>query len=146
MALDYSKMPNYGSVELHAGFLPDPHAREVRSGGRVDASYLGGECSGYVTSAPDYEITYEADAADLLRIYFVADEPFIDTTLIVNDRNGDWFCADDSVDSVNPVVDFLEPEGGTYDIWIGSRESGANWDGTLYVTEVESNRPVPDAS
>jgi hypothetical protein len=139
--LDYSKMPNYGSVELHAGFQPDPHAREVTSGGRIDASYLGGGCAGDVTSAPDYEVTYSAGSANLLRFYFVADDPTADTTLIVNDPTASWVCGDDSYDSSNPTVDFTAPEEGTYDVWIGSWTSGANWEGTLYVTELDSNHP-----
>ena len=33
------------------------------------------------------------------------------------------------------------PEGGRYDVWIGSFEDGEQIDGELNVTELESNHP-----
>jgi hypothetical protein len=140
--LDFSKTSNYGSVELESGFLPDPHTKDLKSGGSIDASYLGDDCSGFVTSAPDYEVKYRAGERDLLRFYFVGeDRHSSDTTLIVNDPAGNWYCNSDSYDDIFPTVDFTDPAGGTYDVWIGSVEDDLNWKGTLFITELDENHP-----
>jgi len=138
--LDYSLQPNYGSEELTSGFSPDPFSVEVVSGGPIDASYLGGDCRGFATAAPDYDVTFTAGNLSLLRFYFVADGAD-DTTLIINAPDGSWHCNDDATGTIDPQFDFQDPDSGLYDIWIGSYEAGAAISGTLYVTELESNGP-----
>jgi hypothetical protein len=139
--LDYQLPPNFGDTELTAGFTPDPFTVEVVSGGPIDASYLGDECRGFATAAPDFDVTYTAGSQTLLRFYFVPDTAGEDATLLVNAPDLSWHCNDDATDSVNPQVDFEDPESGLYDIWIGSYQANAEINGTLYVTEVSSNRP-----
>jgi hypothetical protein len=139
--LDWELPPNFGDVDLTAGFTPDPFSIEVVSGGPIDAAYLGDDCRGFATAAPDFDVRYTAGSQGLLRFYFVADTAGEDTTLLVNSPDESWHCNDDATDSVNPQVDFDNPESGLYDIWIGSYESGAQVNGTLYVTEVSSNHP-----
>ena len=138
--LDYRLQPNFGSEDLTSGFTPDPFSAEVTSGGPIDASYLGGDCRGYATAAPDYDVTYTAGELSLLRFYFVADGGD-DTTLIINAPDGSWHCNDDAPGTINPQFDFQDPASGLYDVWIGSYQSGAAIEGTLYVTELESNGP-----
>jgi hypothetical protein len=138
--LDMTLPSNFGSTDLAAGFSPDPFTAELVSGGPIDASYLGEGCRGYATAASDYDVTYEAGDQDLLRFYFVADD-VEDTTLIINAPDGSWHCNDDAPDTIDPMLDFDNPESGRYDIWIGSYESGAEAAGTLYVTELASNAP-----
>ena len=136
--LDYTATPNYGTGELESGFIPDPFAKDVTAGGDIDVAYLGGDCNGYATKPPDFELTYTSGTRSLLRFYFVGSG---DATLIVNDPIADWYCGDDSYDTVNPTVDFADPGSGTYDIWIGSYASGSFPTGTLYITEVDANHP-----
>ena len=37
--------------------------------------------------------------------------------------------------AVNPTIDFNNPAGGSYDIWIGSYAVNTTISGTLYLTE-----------
>ena len=139
--LNFRLDPNYGLVELEAGFVPDPHSREMTAGGPVDASYLGGDCVGFASSAPDYSVRYTAGDRPLLRFYFLADLVG-DATMIINDPDGDWLCNDDwDSSTVDPGIDVADPEGGRYDIWVGVLAEGTNVDGVLYVTELGSNQP-----
>ena len=138
--LDYSLQPNFGSEDLSSGFSPDPFSAHVVSGGPIDASYLGGDCRGFATAAPDYDITFTAGDLSLLRFYFVADTAD-DTTIIINAPDGSWHCNDDATGTIDPQYDFEDPASGLYDIWIGSYESDASVSGTFYVTELESNHP-----
>jgi hypothetical protein len=136
--LDYSLTPNYQTISLDSGFLPDPAQYSGTSGGTCDVSYLGGGCTGYATSAPDFRLNYSAGSS-LLRFYF---ESADDTALVVNDPYGNWYCGDDSYGTLNPSVDFNSPApGGTYDIWVASYDAGTYHDGTLSITEIQSNHP-----
>jgi hypothetical protein len=137
--LDYTANPNYGSTNLSAGFSPDPFSVGMTSGGDVNVSYLGSSCSGFATTSPDLRINLGGGGASLLRIYFVGSNG--DTTMIVNDPYGNFYCVDDSFGTVNPTIDFNNPAGGTYDIWIGSYASGTFVSGTLYVTANSGNHP-----
>ena len=136
--LNYSLPPNYGSTSLTSGFVPDPHTVGITSGGSVDVSYLGGGCSGFATSAPDYSVNYTSGAFPTLRFYFIGSG---DTTMVINAPNGNFYCIDDSFGTLNPTIDFNSPSGGRYDVWIGSYASGAFVSGSLYVTENTGNHP-----
>jgi hypothetical protein len=137
--LDYTKPPNYGEANLGAGFTPDPYSVGMTSGGPVDVSYLGSSCSGFATQAPDLRINFSGGGAALLRLYFISASG--DTTMVVNDPYGNFYCVDDSFGTVNPTIDFNNPAGGSYDVWIGSYASGTNVSGTFYVTESSGNHP-----
>jgi hypothetical protein len=137
--LDYTKDPNYGAASLAAAFVPDPYSVGMTAGGPVDVSYLGGSCVGFASAAPDFRIHYGVGGSSLLRLYFVAGSG--DTTLIVNDPFGNFYCVDDSFGTVNPTIDFNNPAGGTYDFWVGSFASGTTVSGTFYATENNGNHP-----
>jgi serine protease Do len=78
-------------------------------------------------------------SSDQLDIFFVSDG---DTTLIINDPNGNWLCNDDSDYSYDPQVTIYDPRQGQYDIWVGSYSMGNFFPGTLYITEMaESINP-----
>ena len=110
----------------------------MTSGGSVDVSYLGGGCTGFATSAPDFSVNYTAGAFPTLRFYFVGSG---DSTMIINGANGQFACNDDSFGTLNPTIDFNSPVSGRYDIWIGSFASGSFISGTLSVTESTGNHP-----
>lgn len=137
--LDYTLTPNSGSATLDAGFQPDPFTVSITSGGPINASYLGDDCRGYAIAAPDFRIFYTAGRSSLLRFFFVGDG---DTTLIVNGPDATWHCNDDSFGSLNPTVDFDNPQSGQYDIWVGSFQQGSFIRGTLFVTQESGNTPV----
>lgn len=120
LAQDASQEPNFGTVDLRAGFTPDPMVVQMVAGGTVnvnDASSLGGQCVGMVTDAPDFRINYQAQAGVQLTIRIRSQA---DTTLVVNGPTGQWYCNDDLGSSLNPGVVYRTPQSGTYDIWVGT--------------------------
>lgn len=130
---------NFGQVVLMGGFMPDPSLTNVVSGGSIDVSpfSLAPGCRGYVTAQPDLIFRYN-NPRSWLRIFFRGQG---DTTLVINDGAGRWFCDDDSGGSLNPMVDLPSPAGGQYDIWVGSYRAGENIRGQLGITELSSVRP-----
>ena len=140
-ALDYTLQPNFGSVSMGSGFVPDPYTVRVASGGTVSISQLNlsNRCTGYASSAPDFRILW-LGGGSRLRIYFIADTPGDDATLIVNSAAANWRCRDDySATVLNPFVEITNPLAGQYDIWIGSYWSGEYISGTLYITELSGH-------
>ena len=132
--LDYTADPHFGSLELQAGFAPDPNVSEIVGGGDVDATYLGGGCVGHASQAPDVRLTWSG-ASDELRVFFTADEGR-DASLLVNLPDGSWVCNDDA-GSLDPLIVLTDPAEGQYDIWVGSLESGHFISGALSITERE---------
>jgi uncharacterized protein YraI len=138
--INHALPPTFGWDSLVAGFLPEPYRVDIISGGDVDVSYLGGECVGYAAQAPDFTFDYQGYGG-MLRVYFVADDPSTDTTLIINKPNGSWSCSDDSFGTLNPSIRWNDALSGEYDVWVGTYSSTANYSGTLYITEIDSNHP-----
>lgn len=129
-ALDWDLTPAHGQADLIFGFSPDPHTVGIAAGGDVDASSAGEGCWGYVEAAADYRIFYEADGFPLI---FGVDSA-TDTTLIVADPDGNWFCNDDT-NGLNPEIAFDTPLSGQYDIWVGTFSQGGTADATLTISE-----------
>ncbi|PCJ26895.1 MAG: hypothetical protein COA96_04505 [SAR86 cluster bacterium] len=150
-SLDIFANPTYGSLTLAAGFSPDPSVTTLTAGGSVSAT----ECSGYFTASPDLNLSYEAGNF-ALGIFAKAGE---DTTIAVNDPDGNWICNDDSsyLTDSNPAVLIEDPSSGIYNIWVGTySETGspstqlvitelgtANWDG-LDLDAVSDPEPEPE--
>jgi len=132
MAQDPSAQPSYGSVNLDAGFTPDPYTVDITSGGAQDASMLPGNCRGWVADAPDFDLYYQAGSYDLT-IAAVSDS---DTTLVINSPDGSWYCNDDGGEGLNPLMTFNNPQSGLYDIWIGSYSEGDFASAVLSISEV----------
>jgi hypothetical protein len=119
-AQDFTASPTYGSVNLNAGFTPDPFNVNITSGGSISASNVSSSCRGWVANAPDYSVNYNAGGFDLT----IGATSSSDTTLLVNGPNGEWYCDDDSGAGLNPLVQLNNPRSGRYDVWIGSYSSG----------------------
>ncbi|EGN76209.1 trypsin-like serine protease [Idiomarina sp. A28L] len=134
--LNFSKEPGFGSVSLDSAALAAMHQHEVISGGDINSRYLGGECLGYVASAPDYRMMLTEAQANLF-ISFVSNEASDDTSLLVNAPNGDWHCNDDYENtSLNPGVVIENAAVGQYDIWVGSYLADRFITGTLGLSNV----------
>jgi len=132
-AQDYSAPPSFGSVNLNAGFLPDPHVRNLTAGGAIRAQSRFSTCRGYIANAPDYSVYYTSGSAPLI---FTVDADR-DTTLVVNGPDARWYCDDDGAESpLNPLVRFNNPQSGRYDVWVGTYSSGAGVPATLFVSEI----------
>jgi hypothetical protein len=116
-AQNYTLNPTYGTYNLRSGFLPDPQTINVIAGGPNNvAAATGGQCAGYAAEAPDVRINFTGGSFDRINFSAFSDA---DTTLIVNDPNGTWWCDDDSGSGLNPLIE-LTPISGQYDIWIGT--------------------------
>ncbi|MGD2046016.1 MAG: hypothetical protein PVJ80_09390 [Gemmatimonadota bacterium] len=129
---DISAAPTFGRVELDAGFTPDPHIVELRAGGSIAVDV--GSCDyGYVASAPDVDLYFDADGGGNLYIYVESDD---DTTLLINRPDGNWLCDDDGHGSLDPIVEVPKAASGLYDIWVGTYGDDLA-DARLYISEVD---------
>lgn len=119
MAQEIGAEPTFADISLSAGFTPDPYRIVVTAGGTIDAARTqGGECVGKIADAPDIRLDYSADTLPLnFQVLSNAD-----TTLVINDPEGNWYCDDDSGGDENPMLHFDEPISGVYEIWIGTYE------------------------
>mgnify|MGYP000365219960 CR=1 FL=1 len=133
-AQDPSLPATYGENSLVTGFTPDPATVTIDAGGPIDVSTtLGGPCVGFIADAPDLRLFYEA--GDTYPLIFSV-ESEADTTLVINDPDGEWWCNDDAV-GLDPEIFFDLPLSGQYDIWIGTFSPDSFPEATLYVTEIE---------
>jgi hypothetical protein len=115
LAQTYSQPAHYGDFVL-AG-PGESRVVELRAGGTIDASTLGGGCAGKIADAPDVQIDVQS-AEGSLSISAVASEGD-DLTLVINTATGGWLCDDDTGEGLNPLVEIAQPATGTYDIWVG---------------------------
>ena len=132
-----SGTPLYGTVNLNAGFTPDPHDVDVRAGGDTDVDTLSlpSNCTGHiVTGQPDVRVNFTAGSAPF-RIASCADS---DTSLIINDPSGNWHC-DDDTEGRNPVVNFNGARSGQYDVWVGTYSEGSSQPAKVRITERSGN-------
>lgn len=130
---DIDLTPNYGSVNLRAGFTPDPYTKQIMAGGSIPAARAKSGCVGNVSAAPDFQVFYDrAGDADLTFKNISND----DTTLLVNTPNGRFYCDDDSAGDLNPKVTITNPQNGRYDIWVGTY-GDQMIQSTLQVTELD---------
>ena len=127
--------PTYGTIDLSAGFTPDPYLRSIAAGGANEVSLGGSECTGYIhAAAPDLDLDYHNAGQYQLAIYAKADT---DITLIVNAADGRWYCSDD-VSGTNPAIIFSNPQSGNYNIWIGTYRPSSTPlpESVLYISEM----------
>ena len=129
---DINASPNYGTVNLRAGFTPDPWTKSILAGGSVPASAARSGCEGSVSAAPDLQVFYDAGGADLTFKVSAGE----DTTLLINAPNGRWYCDDDSGGALDPKVVITNPQSGRYDVWVGTYGEDMV-QSTLQVTEVD---------
>lgn len=130
-AQNASQTATYGEIRLNAGFTPDPYTVNIAAGGSIDGSRLPGSCTGFVASAPDFEVTYSAGSFPLV----FRTRSGTDTTLIINGPDGQWYCDDDSYGNGDAEVRFNRPQSGTYDVWVGTFGSAGTASARLLITE-----------
>jgi hypothetical protein len=134
-AQDFSANPSYGTVNLRAGFTPDPNVVNLQSGGSIAASGVSSSCAGFIANAPDVRLNYTAGSLPLILSVASA----TDTTLVVNGPDGSWYCDDDGGnEGMNPSLRFAQPQSGQYDIWVGTYASASLAPAALHISEVSS--------
>jgi hypothetical protein len=136
VAQNYNLNPTYGTAALNAGFTPDPYVVNVQSGGNIDASNLSSSCRGFIADAPDVRLNYGSGSYPLI----ISVNSSADTTLVVNAPDGTWYCDDDGGNrGLNPAIRFSSPQGGQYDIWIGTYGSATLQPAQLVISELDQN-------
>jgi len=129
--------PTYGEETLVSP-LEEPYEIRVQAGGPIKATQeLPAPCVGYIASAPDFDLTYEAGTAPL---YIYVDSNS-DTTLAVQDPDGTWYCSDDDI-GLNPVIEIEAPASGEYFMWVGTYRENSAERAMLYVSETPPQPPV----
>lgn len=128
LALCASSASAQQTVNLSAGFLPDPHRVNVVSGGGNDASDLSSSCVGAVADSPDVVVNFRSQGGALS--FSVASSG--DTSLVINGPDGRWYCNDDT-NGLNPVLTWGSAPSGQYDVWVGAVGQPAS--GTLLISE-----------
>lgn len=128
--------PHFGTVDLAAGFMPDPHTVQIVPGGDIDLSSvfktIGIHANGYISDAPDLDLNYEAGNFPL-KFRVVGGD--IDTILLINDPSGTWHYDDDTY-GLDPEIVFEQPASGMYNIWVGTYDTDASGSVTLMITEM----------
>ncbi|MFK7159473.1 hypothetical protein V6U78_00290 [Marinospirillum sp. MEB164] len=134
---NWRAVPTYTTVDLRAGFMPDPWTISIQAGGAMQTpSRLGHDCRGYIHGqAPDVDLNYTAGSLNL----YIHVESRADTTLVINAPDGRWYCNDDTI-GLNPMVMFSNPRSGNYNIWVGTYSSGSLEPATLLITELDPRR------
>ena len=125
--------PTYGTIDLDAGFEPDPYREDIQAGGDDEVELSG--CSGYIHSeAPDLDLNYDAGS---LNLYIYA-RAKLDVTLVVNQPDGTWICNDDEM-GTDPMIRLQSPRSGNYNIWIGTYEPSSSPlpPATIYISEID---------
>ena len=131
-AQDWRLPANYGAVTLYSGFTPDPFTVNVVAGGQINAgNSVSASCRGWISGAPDVELTYSAGSLPLI----ISVNSGSDTTLVINGPDGRWYCDDDGGEGLNPSLRWGSPPSGTYDIWVGSY-NGQGASATLSISEL----------
>ena len=99
------------------------------------ASNLHPRCRGFITQQPDH-IFIAQTQFNQMRIIARSHR---DTTLIVQDAQGQVFCDDDSGGNRNPMVALRPMAAGPFRVWVGSYQRGQNARYTLGFTEMNYN-------
>jgi len=132
-AQSYSNNPSFGTYQLYAGFAPDPYGVNITAGGTLAAESLGGsQCVGTIANSPDVRLIYSAGSYPLS----IWVESAYDTTLVINDPYGNWWCNDDGIQGTyHPLMWWDSPPSGQYDIWVGNFDRGRGLPATIYFSE-----------
>ncbi|MFK7791687.1 MAG: hypothetical protein AB8B88_03345 [Devosiaceae bacterium] len=130
------------SVNLTAGFTPDPFTTTLAAGGVVDASTVDGFCYGNIAAQPDFVLNYTSGDWPL-RVFV---DSAADTTLLMRTPSGEVLCNDDA-DGLNPALSIATPVSGLYEIFIGTYASAGDYpDATLAITELLDDKVLPDGA
>jgi hypothetical protein len=133
--LDPAGVPDGGSIAYMSSF-PDPfRVNTITGGGGVDAnaSNLGEGCVGFINVNPDFRLTLN-EPLPLLRFIFIADTITTDTTLVTLAPDGNFYCNNDAVNLLNPMVTIENAGVGDYAVWVGGFTPNTPVFGQLYVT------------
>lgn len=131
---DHLAPPLFGTLTGQSGDFIETQSVDVEAGGANYNLLPEFGCGGAIDyGQPDVTLDYRKGDATIERLNILAfgDE---DTTLVVRSPEGTWLCDDDSAGDANPLISVIDPNSGTYAIWVGTFFGGVA-DATLTVTE-----------
>ncbi len=135
-AQNYLAEPLLPAVTLSNGFTPDPLVFEITPGG---GSTVSPDCPGYIyADQADLRLDYSTDGSVSLAII---SRSVIDTTLVVRDPLGQWYCNDDAPElgGIDAAVVLPVPASGSYHIWVGTLQpSDGTGKASLAFTELDA--------
>ena len=134
---DTTLEPEYGAVELAAGFEPDPSSYEVFLYGEMNyANY-----SGMFGQVPSFALDYEAGGDAPLTLLAPSNN---DTVILVYGPDQEWYYNDDFND-LDAGLYFENPASGRYLIWLGAYgEEGIEASLEIHETYIPPSERQPD--
>lgn len=109
-------VPAYGFVDLAGPPPPQGLHLNLLAGGYEDSAQLGGQCTGFVASNPDFQMNWTGEIGPV-SLRTASDGP---TTLILHGPDREWICAASAPDGTGPVLELAEATPGSYRIWVGT--------------------------
>ncbi len=138
-SIDPSADPLTGTIQLTDSDAMNPFFISLTTSGELDASELGEDCVGYVSSAPDLVIDW-ARESEFLRLFFFSNS---DATLTIVTPDGEVLCNDDFNGTLlDPLVDVTSATQGLYSVYVGSVQENNRFPGFLVVTTLNAYNPA----
>lgn len=138
----YNGCPNYtigrtafGQATMYAGSRSYRVPR-ITAGGRYPLTncFPGTNWRGYTITRPDFRFFYQGNSPTG-RLTFQLTSGAVDTVLLINTPDGQWFFNDDSNGTFNSTLTFSPVLQGQYDIWAGAYNNSSNNQAQLWITE-----------
>ncbi|WP_291841716.1 hypothetical protein [Maricaulis sp.] len=107
--------PVSGTITLDPSLGSQRFDTSIAAGGDIDADSLGRDCAGEIADAPGLRLQYGA-GGDTLRIIAISNA---DTSLVIRTPAGEWWCNDDAMGGLNPILSLTPAPEGDYIIWVG---------------------------
>lgn len=133
-----AEVSHFGKVSISPGFAPEKGQVAGYTGGSYSLSAISNRdrnrnaCIGFADPKPDYTLVLEKDFSHL-RIKL--DSGGTDTTLVIKGPDDTILCGDDSGKSKDASVEQSNWKAGTYQIWVGSFNSGERHNYTLFLQQ-----------
>lgn len=138
----YSGCPNYtigrtafGQATMFAG-QGSYRVPRITAGGRYPLTncFPGTGWRGFTITRPDFRFFYQG-VSNTGRLTFQLTSNRVDTVLLINTPDGQWFFNDDSNGTFNSTLTFSPVLQGQYDIWAGAYNNSSNNPAELWIYE-----------
>lgn len=126
--------PYYGSFEF--GNSASSIKEDILAGGSFDLSEMNNDYEGFISSAPDLQLTFEASNSEL-NFRVDAENGTDDPVILIFSPSGEFHYNDDGDDNgYGSEITIENPESGNYAIWIGNYDSEDLISTTLEISEI----------
>lgn len=137
----YSGCPNYtirntafGQASMFAG-QGSYRVPRITAGGRYPLTncFPGTGWRGFTITRPDFRFFYQGTSPTGRLTFQLTSN--VDTVLLINTPDGQWFFNDDSNGTFNSLLTFSPVLQGQYDIWAGAYNNSSNNPAELWIYE-----------